>query len=57
MECSECDNLSCPLCGSDTAWLQRCFFCRYAESLDSGACKLCFSNDCGFIERADKYEM
>lgn len=53
MECSKCENVSCPLCGSDTAWLQRCFYCQYAEAIASSACQLCFSNGCGFVEREE----
>lgn len=44
MECSECENVSYSLYGTDTTWLQRYFYCQYAEAIASSACQLCFGN-------------
>lgn len=54
MECQNCEDSSCQLCGLEIVLMQRCLRCQYAAEPINAYCELCFEeNNCGFLERIE----
>ena len=53
MDCYNCFNADCPLCGEVIANVQKCLRCTFAAEPAGENCRLCFAGDCGYEERVD----
>jgi len=53
LDCYNCFNTDCPLCGMNLSWVQKCLRCAYAAEPAGENCKECFAGGCGFEERVD----
>ena len=53
MDCFNCFNTDCSLCGEVIANVQKCLRCTFAAEPAGENCRLCFAGDCGYEERVD----